>query len=868
MAFGDGAELAFTLKVKGGPAAVAEVQRDAAQIEAATKKVNVSSQLSLAEQGRAVESLQRQRSSSILSIMRAMEGDVGKSAAATEKTHNLTDRLILDSQRAIAQAERSAAGAVASVEKVGARIAVAEQEAAGLAGQWSSLGAIAGGPLALGIAAAGAALVGLGALVVKFISDTTEAGDQLYDLSQQTNFSVESLSALKNSAETSGSSLEKIVPSLAIFNKNLGATGEEGGKVNEVLSKLNVTATDQEGVFRQVFKALYDLRGTYQQNEYAQALFGRGAKDLLGIINQSEGSFDALIGRYRELDTLITTEAARDAQDYKDKMAEVRQQIAAVEFAIGRQLLPTAMRALSSISSALKENKREFTEWSGVIVETTGGVWDLLKPFRDLEGLMLRAVAATNMLTLALKSLKDVGDYFRGPHVEGKIDASSLGVPSGERGLYSGRGVNVPESLRYKPKISDAALLAAAIGRDQKAREEAEKQAETESKQAREKAEKEEERQANIVRQIAKAYGEVSTRVSGFNRDALQLEASLYKLSIGYSTLSEANKKLAQEQINLLFSGKRELQRLEATDAVRKSLNASIDKAQQAARGEKTHVEEVVEALAKFTDAGGKADETTRKLAERALRFAQVRDDIEHFERLEKALDGVIEKSTQLEALGAPGVDLSTLPKNVLKGPIVSPEDIAAMGEPPAPKFDLWKQSLNGLKDVGKGVFGSLTQGFGSMVQAFLMGEKGAAKSFGAIAKAAISSMAAQAAVSALFQLAEGLAWLFINPPKAAAHFQSAAVFGIVAGMAGAASALIPGGGASTGSAFAGGGGAGGFGSSTSDSGPRVIEQSRNTVIEHVHVIRLEPGLVVEHVTQDVRGNGKLRGLIIETAAA
>lgn len=394
-------------------------------------------------------------------------------------------------------------------------------------------------------------------------------------------------------------------------------------------------------------------------------------------------------------------------------------------------------------------------------------------------------------------------------------------------------------------------------------------------REVEEKARKEAERQSDILKRLSQDYAEASIRVTRHGQSVLELEAALYKLSIGYNTLSDANKLLAQDEINRIFSAKRELQRLEATDAVRKALNATIDEAQQAAKGEKTHVEQVTDALAAYVDAGGQADETTRRLAERALKFARNRDIIDGLNELAAAMERVA-----IAEPATPGVDLSKVkfqqapgPGYGQAGPYVNPTEFTKeFGEPPAPTFDLWKESLNGLKGVASGVFGGISQGFGGMIQAFLMGEKGAAKSFGAIAKAAISSMAATAAVSALYELAQGLAWLFINPPKAAAHFSAAAVFGIVAGAAGIGAALMPGGSAPTGSAFGGGGPAfgGGFGSSNQDTGPRVVEQSRNTQQPQVIILRVESNdsHILNVLETDVRRNGPTRNLIIETAGA
>ncbi len=76
--------------------------------------------------------------------------------------------------------------------------------------------------------------------------------------------------------------------------------------------------------------------------------------------------------------------------------------------------------------------------------------------------------------------------------------------------------------------------------------------------------------------------------------------------------------------------------------------------------------------------------------------------------------------------------------------------------------------------------FNSFAQGLGSVVQNWvLMGETGPAV-MRKILASALASLAAEAAVRAIFELGAGFAALFFNPAEAAAHFTAAAIFGSI----------------------------------------------------------------------------------------
>lgn len=170
--------------------------------------------------------------------------------------------------------------------------------------------------------------------------------------------------------------------------------------------------------------------------------------------------------------------------------------------------------------------------------------------------------------------------------------------------------------------------------------------------------------------------------------------------------------------------------------------------------------------------------------------------------------------------------------------------------------------SMKPLSEIGQQAFEGFASGIGSLVQQFvLLGTTGPA-ALRKLLAATLATVAAEAAVNAIKQLALGFGALFLNPPAAAAHFQSAALWGAVAaatGLAGRAIAPSSGG--------TGGGGGGGGGSTSAGQGNRVIEQGgdsrsiREQAQPQVIIIRAEhsPGVVVDLVRQDFQNNGVLR---------
>lgn len=104
-------------------------------------------------------------------------------------------------------------------------------------------------------------------------------------------------------------------------------------------------------------------------------------------------------------------------------------------------------------------------------------------------------------------------------------------------------------------------------------------------------------------------------------------------------------------------------------------------------------------------------------------------------------------------------------------------------------RFAGFRESL----ELVGGAVADLAFGVGDLVQQWvLLGETGP-NAMRKLTASVLAGLAAQAAVKAIFQLAEGFAALFFNPAAAAAHFQSAALFGSIAGVAAVAGRSVAG---------------------------------------------------------------------------
>lgn len=215
------------------------------------------------------------------------------------------------------------------------------------------------GPIGLAVAATAAEAAAAVALVdglFELAKSAAEVQGKLFDMSQQTGVSVETLSALEELAKTTGGSIEGVVASLGIFQKNLEAIDDGTSKASKALKELNVETNNTEEALRQALAALAKMPEGFHQTALALEIFGRGGKQMLAILKESHGDIDATIKELQGLG-LASTASAKKADELNDQLVKLDTQLLGLKVTVGNQVIPTVLNALKDLQKAIKDNK-------------------------------------------------------------------------------------------------------------------------------------------------------------------------------------------------------------------------------------------------------------------------------------------------------------------------------------------------------------------------------------------------------------------------------------------------------------------------------------------------------------------------------
>lgn len=154
--------------------------------------------------------------------------------------------------------------------------------------------------------------------------------------------------------------------------------------------------------------------------------------------------------------------------------------------------------------------------------------------------------------------------------------------------------------------------------------------------------------------------------------------------------------------------------------------------------------------------------------------------------------------------------------------------------------------------------FQAMGKAMSENISAYLTGQKTLRQAIGSIVDAMLEPYKKYCEIKAAIQFAEAAGdFAYGNIAGGLKHLAVGVLWSGLAGLIGAAGGLIGG--------SAGGGAAAATGNNANannqNNGPRVINQS-TTVGQNQLIIRVEPGIIVDHVVADYKNNGQLRQLV------
>lgn len=254
---------------------------------------------------------------------------------------------------------------------------------------------------AAGIAVVATATVAAASAVFSLTKAASEYGSEIFDATQQTGLSAETMSALKVAADQSGSSLENITGSVAKFNVLIGQANQGNEKANATLARYGITARDTDTALAQSIKTIAEMTSVDQQAAAAKDLFKDRTAAILPVIKSFDGDLPALMDKLRALGLLLSDEDARAADEFGDTLDTVTAQAAGVGRQFAFELMPLITDAMTAVSGVMAENKGVAREWGQEVIYTVNGVKIVA------TGLAAPFILVTDAMNLALGTNAD-----------------------------------------------------------------------------------------------------------------------------------------------------------------------------------------------------------------------------------------------------------------------------------------------------------------------------------------------------------------------------------------------------------------------------------------------------------------------------
>lgn len=220
--------------------------------------------------------------------------------------------------------------------------------------QWTS--ALTGAITPLNALAAGAL-----SFVATAVTDFNRVGSALDDMSQRTGVSVESLSQLSYVAEQTSTSLGSLQSAFIKMSKFMSDVKGGSKDALATLRELGLTAAELEGLpadeqLKKFADALKNTVPPAQQSVMAMKVFGKGAIDLLPMLNQGSAGIAHLVEEADRLGYTMSATAAAAAAEFGDSLDRLKLGFNMLVVAIGSQFAPMLTDLADTFTTVIAEN--------------------------------------------------------------------------------------------------------------------------------------------------------------------------------------------------------------------------------------------------------------------------------------------------------------------------------------------------------------------------------------------------------------------------------------------------------------------------------------------------------------------------------
>jgi methyl-accepting chemotaxis protein len=224
-------------------------------------------------------------------------------------------------------------------------------------------------------AAAGAAVALTTALFASTVA-TARQGDEAAKMAERVGVSAEEMQELGSAAKVSGATIQDVETLLRAQARTAREAARGTGEMAEIYQKLAGGATDATGAQKdqltlllQLSDGLAGIENDGERAALAMRLFEEGGPRLLPLLRQGSAGINALRMRARELGAVLDEETTQAAEDFTDRMTELRLVVTGVRNRIGAALIPVLTQAAERVTDWFIANRRVINQRVDRVVE-------------------------------------------------------------------------------------------------------------------------------------------------------------------------------------------------------------------------------------------------------------------------------------------------------------------------------------------------------------------------------------------------------------------------------------------------------------------------------------------------------------------
>ncbi len=211
-----------------------------------------------------------------------------------------------------------------------------------------------------------AAATGFAVLIKKSL----ESADELSKMSQKIGMSTESLSTLKYAAALADVSLESLGTGLKKMSKNAADAADGTGEAKDSFKALGIQLKDNDGNLKKSDALLLELSSKFEglsdgseKTALAMKIFGRSGADMIPLLNMGGNEIKKLQDRARELGLELSTDAGRAAEEFNDRLTDLKAEAEGFIRVIAVKMLPGLNEYVQTVRRAYEESDGLTAAW-------------------------------------------------------------------------------------------------------------------------------------------------------------------------------------------------------------------------------------------------------------------------------------------------------------------------------------------------------------------------------------------------------------------------------------------------------------------------------------------------------------------------